>query len=322
VINDNENNEIEHLLLNVEPTSIFENLDIRSLTTNSRPEFPSEEFGDFMALLTKWNLSDACGSDILKFSHKISREEVKLPTSVKQGRQLLDQINVPHISFKKDSIMVYNQETYFLYHRYIFDAVKELLSDQNILQCCVFDFKPLYHDGQQIYHELYNGEWWERVQRSLPREAKVLSIILYSDAMTCDHLGKTSEHPIYLTLGNLPSWDRNKPNAKVLLGYLPQLKAKTISQKRSKGFQLAKRSLYQYALDILTRPLLDYKDDGFDLKMDNGELWCYPFISALLGDLPESAALTLTFNSVNCKYSCHKCLTEVDDLNNTKLNNN
>ena len=46
------------------------------------------------------------------------------------------------------------------------------------------------------------------------------------------------------------------------------------------------------------------------------------FISALLEDLPESAALTLTFNSVNCKYLCHKCLTEVDDLNNTKLNNN
>src|SRR5277367_4581315 len=185
--------------------------------------------------------------------------------------------------------MVYNQETYFLYHWYIFDAVKELLSNQNILQRCVFDFRPLYRNGQWIYNELYNEEWWERVQRSLPREAKVLSIILYSDAMTCDHLGKTSEHLIYLTLGNLPSWDRNKPNAKVLLGYLPQLKAKTISQKRSKGFQLAKRSLYQYALDILTCPLLDYKDDRFDLKMDNGELWCYPFISALLGDLLESA---------------------------------
>ena len=159
MINDNENNKIKHLLLNVEPTSIFENLDIRSLTTNSRPEFPSEEFRDFMALLTKWNLSDACGSDILKFSHKISREEVKLPTSVKQGHQLLDRINVLHISFKKDSIMVYNQETYFLYHRYIFDAVKELLSDQNILQCCIFDFKPLCRDSQWIYHELYNGEW-------------------------------------------------------------------------------------------------------------------------------------------------------------------
>ena len=55
--------------------------------------------------------------------------------------------------------------------------------------------------------------------------------------MTCDQLEKTSEHPIFLTLGNIPSWIRNKPDAKVLLGYLPQLKAKTISQKKLKVFK-------------------------------------------------------------------------------------
>ena len=41
----------------------------------------------------------------------------------------------------------------------------------------------------------------------------------------------------------------------------------------------------------------------------------------MLGDLPKNAAITLTFNSVNCKCSCHKCLTENDELNNTQLNN-
>ena len=82
---------------------------------------------------------------------------------------------------------------------------------------------------------------------------------------TCDHLGKSSEHPIYLTLGNIVSWRRNKPDAKVLLGYLSQLKAKTNSQKRSKSYKLAKRVLYQHALDTLIRPLLDYKENGFDL---------------------------------------------------------
>jgi hypothetical protein len=100
-----------------------------------------------------------------------------------------------------------------------------------------------------------------------------LSIILYSDATTRDHLGKTSEHSIYLTLGNIVSWRRNKPDAKILLGYLSRLNATTIFQKRSKSFQLAKRILYQYyALDILTRPLLDYKNDGFNLQTDRVEL--------------------------------------------------
>ena len=143
---------------------------------------------------------------------------------------------------------------------------------------------------------------------------------MYSDVTTCDHLGKISEHPIYLTLGNIISWRRNKPDAKILLGYLPQLKAKTLTEKRTESFHSAKHALYQYSLDILTRPLLDYRNDGFDLKTDNGELWCFPFISVMLGDLPENAAVTLTYNSVNCKYPCHKCLIENDELNNTRLN--
>jgi hypothetical protein len=306
-------------ILDIESMLIFEFIDIRSSTTNSRPELPSEEFGDFMELLTRWNLSDACGSDILKFARKIGRDDVNLLTSVKQGRQLIDQIHVPHISFKKSPIMTYKEETYYLNYRPIFDGIKELLSNKDVFDNCTFEFKLLNHEGQRIYHEQYNCEWWERVQSSLPSGANVLSIILYSDATTCDHLGKTSEHPIYLTLGNIISWRRNKPDAKVLLGYLPQLKAKTISEKRSESFHLAKRAIYQYSLDILTRPLLDYKTDGFDLKTDNGVLWCFPFISVMLGDLPENAAVTLTYNSVNCNYPCHKCLIANDELNNTIL---
>jgi len=77
IVNDN----INYLLIDIEPMSIFESIDVRSVT--SKPEFPSEEFGDFMELLAKWNLSDACGSDILKFSKKICCDDVNLPTSVK-----------------------------------------------------------------------------------------------------------------------------------------------------------------------------------------------------------------------------------------------
>ena len=141
----------------------------------------------------------------------------------------MDQISVPHISFKKEPIIKYEKETYYIYYRQIFDAIKELLSNPSIFKHCNFEFKPLYHERQRVYHEQFNGEWWERVQNSLPDGAKVLSVILYSDATTCDHLGKSSEHPIYLTLGNIISWRRNKPDAKILLGYLPQLKAKSIS---------------------------------------------------------------------------------------------
>ena len=45
MIDDDENNETEHSLLDIEPMSIFKSLDIRSSISN-RPELPSEEFGE------------------------------------------------------------------------------------------------------------------------------------------------------------------------------------------------------------------------------------------------------------------------------------
>jgi hypothetical protein len=302
----------------VENLPIVEVLDITDNSISNETTFPSDEYGKFMNLLVKWNLSDSCSSDILQFSKSIAREDVILPTSVKQGRKYLDQLADPYISFKKVAIMQYNEEIYHLHYRQILDAIKELLSNNDIFEHCIFKFTPLHYQGQRVYSEQFNGKWWEKTQNTFPSEANILSIILYSDATTCDQLGKTSEHPVYLTLGNIPSWRRNKPDAKVLLCYLPILKAKTNSEKRSKRFLMAKKALFHHAFDIVMCPLLPYKDKGFDLQTNNGELWCFPFISTLLGDLPENATQTLTYSG-NGKYPCHKCLIPNEDLNNLRL---
>ena len=39
----------------------------------------------------------------------------------------------------------------------------------------------------------------------------------------------------------------------------------------------------------------------------------------MLGDLPENAAVTLIFNSVNCNCPCYQCLVEGENLNNVEL---
>lgn len=225
-----------------------------------------------MNLIVKWNLSDACCNELLQFSKGIAREDIILPTSVKQGRKSLDQLNASHLLFKNAPIMLYKEETYLLNYRQVFDAIKELLSNEDIFKYCIFKFTPLNYEDQRIYSEQYNGKWWERTQKTLPSRANILSVILYSDATTCDQLGKSSEHPVYLTLGNIPSWRRNKPDAKALLCYLPTLKAITNSEKKSKSFLIAKRALYQHAFDTIMRPLLLYKDNGIDLQTDDGVL--------------------------------------------------
>ncbi|RIA98098.1 hypothetical protein C1645_813141 [Glomus cerebriforme] len=106
---DKSENNIEHL-------PIFKSIDISNNSIINKLKFSSKEFSDFMKLLTKWNLFDACDNDILKFSQKICHDDVVLPTSTKQECQLVDQINVAYISFKKVPIMTYKEVIYYLYY--------------------------------------------------------------------------------------------------------------------------------------------------------------------------------------------------------------
>ena len=59
--------------------------------------------------------------------------------------------------------------------------------------------------------------------------------MLYSDATTLDHFGKSSRHPIFVTIGNIPSYLRNKPEAKALVGIIPILEGSK-QQKKPKNF--------------------------------------------------------------------------------------
>ncbi len=50
---------------------------------SEKSNFPSEEFEKFINLISKWNLSDMCNSELLQFSKSIARKDVILPTSIK-----------------------------------------------------------------------------------------------------------------------------------------------------------------------------------------------------------------------------------------------
>ncbi|KAF0558048.1 zn-finger domain-containing protein [Gigaspora margarita] len=52
-------------------------------------------------------------------------------------------------------------------------------------------YKKTKNGKENIYKEQNNGEWWKTTQSTLPTCAKILSIILYSDATNCDLLGKS-----------------------------------------------------------------------------------------------------------------------------------
>ena len=70
---------------------------------------------------------------------------------------------------------------------------------------------------------------------------------MYSDATTLDHFGKSSRHPIFVTIGNIPSYLRDKPEAKALVGIIPILEGSK-QQKETKEFCEAIRTTFINAL--------------------------------------------------------------------------
>ena len=282
--------------------------------------FPNDAYGDFTTLVAKHYLSDTIANDFIGFFNKHSAlSESPLPTNAKAGRKYFDSINAPHLEFSTDPVLTYNNEQYQLKYQSIYNAIKELLARKDILEYCEFNYRPKHQikDGiwERVYGEQFSAMKWDEAQRSIPSTAKVLSIILYSDATVCDRLGNASEHPVYLSLSNISNWRRQKPDAKVLVAYLPTIKATNKSEKTAAEYMSAKRTLYQKSFDMIISPLLDHKENGLKLITSNRVIWTFPFISIIVGDWPECAAVCTTYASANCAAPCHECLVSNTDLN-------
>ncbi|RHZ78954.1 hypothetical protein Glove_153g2 [Diversispora epigaea] len=175
-------------------------------------------------------------------------------------------------------------------------------------------------NNNRNYSEQYTSNWWAQTEKTLPTGSYLLSIILYSDASTTDTLGKNTLHPIFVTLGNIITWRRNKPDVKQLLAYLPIIKAKDDTQKISEEHKNIVRRTFHKSLKFLLSPL--YDDNGIELELNNSIFWCFPRISMIISDWPEACTFALTYKSTKSNYPCHFCLVSKEDLSNINLNSN
>jgi hypothetical protein len=126
-------------------------------------------------------------------------------------------------------------------------------------------------------------------------------------------LGKSQLHPIYLSLGNIPTWRRNKQDAKQLLGYLPIIKSSSNLDKK------IVRQTFHKCLETILEPIQSFSENGMNLLLDNKYIWFYPKISTIIADWPEAATFCLTYKSASSNYPCHFCLIDRDNLANTNI---
>jgi hypothetical protein len=169
----------------------------------------------------------------------------------------------------------------------------------------------------RVYSEQNTANWWRERQNPF---SKILAIMIYTDGTTLDSLGKQSEYPIFLTLGNIPNWRRNFPDAKVLIGFLPHLTTRNNKLRESKEFRQMQRKLEQCALKILLEPLL--QNDSIYLAINGTVEHFTPYLSTILADMLEAQSICCTYKSYRAKYPCYKCLTPGDQLNNMHIEQN
>ena len=212
-------------------------------------EWPNNIYREFMEIVMEYQLSNSCGDRIIKLINKSRQEAEKnpLPINTKEGRRFLDVNEFPYMKFKKVLITKFQDKDYSFYYQPIIHGIKVLLLQSEMNEEFVFKYKN-HNTLIKTYGEQFESNWWYITENKIPVDNKLLSIIIYADSTTCDHLGKTSEHPIYISLENIPNWQRNKPNAKVLVGYLPKLKAKDNTTRNSESFRRLQRLVFQRCL--------------------------------------------------------------------------
>jgi hypothetical protein len=169
----------------------------------------------------------------------------------------------------------------------------------------------------RVYSEQNTANWWRERQSPF---SKILVIMIYTDGTTLDSLGRQSEYPIFLTLGNILNWRQNFPDAKVFVGFLLHLTTRNNKLKELKGFRQIQWKLEQCALKILLGPLLH--NDSIYLAINGTIEHFTPYLSTIFADMLEAQNICCTYKSYHTKCPYYKCLTPSNQLNNMYIEQN
>ncbi|KAN0142113.1 hypothetical protein V8E53_000575 [Lactarius tabidus] len=165
----------------------------------------------------------------------------------------------------------------------------------------------------RVYNELHTGDWWWSVQSLLETSqpgTTIVPILLSSDKTQLMTFRGKSTYPIYLGIGNIPKDIRRKPScsAVMVVGYIPTTKLEGITNKAARCCSMA--NLFHSCIDHVLGPIRAYRERGLAMMSGDGT-WqhCHPIFASFIGDYPEQALVTCTYNG-----RCPKCLVPSNQL--------
>jgi len=115
---------------------------------------------------------------------------------------------------------------------------------------------------------------------------------------------------VYLTIGNIPKDIHQKPSrhAQILVGYIPTTKLDGMENKTGRRHTLA--NLFHSCMQKVLGPIGSVSETSLEMMSGDG-IWrqCHPIFAIFIGNYPEQALVTCTFNG-----QCPKCLVPCGQL--------
>jgi hypothetical protein len=133
--------------------------------------------------------------------------------------------------------------------------------------------------------------------------ATIIPLIVSTDKTQLTPFRDKMAYPIYLTIGNIPKRIRSKVTfqAQILIGYIPTTKLTGISGVTAR--RRATTNLFHSCMQNALGPISSYGETGIEMMCGNGvSRRCHPILAVFVGDYPEQALVTCTYNG-----RCPKC---------------
>ena len=100
-----------------------------------KPEFPNEAYKDLMLLVTDHKLNNKAGNAVIRFFNKhLTLLKSPLLKNIKNGREFMNKMNYPNLTFNKICITYYNGKEYFLHYQNLIHCIKNILEVPGITE--------------------------------------------------------------------------------------------------------------------------------------------------------------------------------------------
>ncbi|KAF8274207.1 hypothetical protein EI94DRAFT_1696143 [Lactarius quietus] len=226
--------------------------------------------------------------------------------------------------FKCEDLVIASEKMQ-LYFWDILHCIRTLFGDPEFAHDLVFAPVHHYTDNQwtsRVYSEMYTGALsfiiWQACSYELSKSsleaqqpgATVIPVIISSDKTQLMLFCGNTAYPVYLTIGKIPKDIYHKPlcRAQILIAHLLTSHLEGMGNKAARCHTL--QNIFHSCMWKIMAPITACGETGVAMMSGDGK-WrcCHLILAAFIGDYPEQALVTCTYQG-----QCPKCLAEPESL--------